>query len=278
MYTIEEARVKRGMAQQSLDFYYRKESKPEKKQEAKAEAYQAPSYAVAAEEKKQEKKRRTFPPVAPENLPPSYFVSASYDGRQKKAVIKLYEPESGKIYFWYDNTGHKPYCLTNLSPYELKKIDRLINHEGFDHFELEEKFDPLLNQNVKVTKIVAGDPLAIGGRPQGTIRDIIPEDFPKVSDVPVAREDIKVWESKIKYYQSYIYDRQLLPGMIYEVKNGNLIPKVLEEATENLNKIKLLFKEATDEEREYAEMWAKLLEYPAPKFRRAAIDIEVYAP
>ena len=278
MYTIEEARVKRGMAQQSLDFYYRKESKPEKKQEAKAEAYQAPPPAVAAEEKKQEKKRRTFPPVAPENLPPSYFVSASYDGRQKKAVIKLYEPESGKIYFWYDNTGHKPYCLTNLSPYELEKIDRLINHEGFDHFELQEKFDPLLNQNVKVTKIVAGDPLAIGGRPQGTIRDIIPEDFPKVSDVPVAREDIKVWESKIKYYQSYIYDRQLLPGMIYEVKNGNLVPKVLEEATENLNKIKLLFKDATDEEREYAEMWAKLLEYPAPKFRRAAIDIEVYAP
>ena len=69
---------------------------------------------------------------------------------------------------------------------------------------------------------------------------------------------------------------QLLPGMIYEVKDGNLVPKVLEEATENLNKIKNLFKECTEEEREYAEMWAKLLEYPAPKFRRAAIDIEVY--
>ena len=66
--------------------------------------------------------------------------------------------------------------------------------------------------------------------------------------------------------------------MIYEVKDGNLVPKVLEEATENLNKIKDLFKECTEEEREYAEMWAKLLEYPAPKFRRAAIDIEVYSP
>ena len=66
--------------------------------------------------------------------------------------------------------------------------------------------------------------------------------------------------------------------MIYEVKDGNLVPKVLEEATENLNQIRGLFKECTDEEREYAEMWAKLLEYPAPKFRRAAIDIEVYSP
>ena len=66
--------------------------------------------------------------------------------------------------------------------------------------------------------------------------------------------------------------------MIYEVKNGNLVPIVLEEATENLNKIRSLFKECIEEEREYAEMWAKLLEYPAPKFRRAAIDIEVYSP
>ncbi len=53
---------------------------------------------------------------------------------------------------------------------------------------------------------------------------------------------------------------------------------MLEEATENLNKIKALFKDCTEEEREFAEMWAKLLEYPAPKFRRAAIDIEVYSP
>ncbi len=66
--------------------------------------------------------------------------------------------------------------------------------------------------------------------------------------------------------------------MIYEIKNGDLVPKILEEATENLNQIKTLFKECTEEERSYAEMWAQLLEYPAPKFRRAAIDIEVYSP
>ena len=102
------------------------------------------------------------------------------------------------------------------------------------------------------------------------------------SDCNIQDSDTKIWESKIKYYQSYIFDRQLLPGMIYEVKNGNLIEKVDNTATENLNKIKALFVDCkTDAEREYAEyaeMWAKLLEYPAPKFRRAAIDIEVYSP
>ena len=50
------------------------------------------------------------------------------------------------------------------------------------------------------------------------------------------------------------------------------------EAEQTLAKIRELFKDETAEEREFAEMWAKLLEYPAPKFRRAAIDIEVYSP
>ncbi|MGE5532843.1 MAG: DNA-directed DNA polymerase I, partial [Bacillota bacterium] len=46
-------------------------------------------------------------------------------------------------------------------------------------------------------------------------------------------------------------------------------------ANENLNRIRTLFTDCSQEEREFAEMWAKLLEYPAPIFRRAAIDIEV---
>ncbi len=264
------------MAQKSLLEYSPAQKKPSKEEKPKAET--PPATEAIPQTERKEKKRRTFPPVAPENLPPSYFVSATYDGRSRKALIKLYEPTSGKIYFWYDNTGHKPYCLTNLSPVELEKIDRLMKHESFDRFELEEKFDALLDRNVQVTKIVANDPLAIGGRPQGCIRDIIPEDFPKVSDTPVQPEDVKVWEARIKYYQSYIYDRQLLPGMIYEVKSGNLVPVTLEETEKTLAQIKAIFKETSAEELQHVEDWARLLEYPAPKFRRAAIDIEVYAP
>ena len=234
---------------------------------------------IPAPVKVQSKERKNaFPPVAPANLPPSYLVSASYDGRAGKAVIKLYEPVSGRIYFWYDNTGHQPYCLTNLSQYELEKISRLIQHQGFDRFETVEKFDPLLERQVKVTKIVAKDPLAIGGRPTGCIRDIIPEDFPKVSEVSIAPEDIKVWESTIKYYQSYIYDKNLLPGMIYKVQNGNLLPERLDDSERMIQKLKLVFKDATDEESGFIEQWARLMEYPAPSFRRIALDIEVLAP
>jgi DNA polymerase I len=265
------------MVRTLLDYCNREQTSLPAKAKSKAETplKSATEQVVNVDRRRQ---HQHFPPVAPENLPPSYFVSASYDGRQKKAVIKLYEPESGQIYFWYDNTGHKPYCLTNLSPYELEKIDRLVQHEGYDSLEITEKYDPLVNENVKVTKIIAKDPLAIGGRPTGTIRDIVPEDFPKVSESHFEPQEIKIWESRIKYYQSYIYDRQLLPGMVYEVKKGELVPKVIEETTENLNKIRTMFKDCTNEEREYVEMWAKLLEYPAPRFRRAAIDIEVFTP
>ncbi|MCW4008858.1 MAG: DNA-directed DNA polymerase I [Candidatus Bathyarchaeota archaeon] len=262
------------MAQRSLLEYAQAEK--ESANEALPKTAFLSAEAMPAGEKKETK--RAFPPAAPENLPPSFFVSATYDGQSRKALVKLYEPASEKIYFWYDNTGHKPYCFTNLSQYELEKIDRLMKHEGFDHFELEEKYDPLLDRKVQVTKIVANDPLAIGGRPQGTIRDIIPEDFPKIAEGMANNEEARVWEARIKYYQCYIYDRQLFPGMIYEVKNGNLVSVKLEKAEENIAQIKAVFKDASAEEIEYVEGWARLLEYPAPKFRRAAIDIEVYAP
>lgn len=259
----------------TLDFFSEPAKTPVKKEQ---EAQALPTQTAVVEAVpviRQKREPRAFPPISPQSLPPSYFVSASYDGRQKKAVIKLYEPVSGDIYFWYDNTGHKPYCLTNLSVADVEKIDRVMHHEGFNHLETCQKLEPFQDQEIQVTKIVTDDPLAIGGKPYGTIRDIIPADFPKVSDLPVAKEDIKVWESNIKYYQSYIYDRQLLPGMIYEVKDGSLVEKVVEEAAQNLNVIQALFKDCSEEERGYAEMWAKLLEYPAPRFRRAAIDIEV---
>jgi DNA polymerase I len=259
------------MAQRHIDELYHAKGKPSQK-EREVEARQP------MEATKKERKKRPFPPFAPENLPSSYFVSATYDGNTKKALIKLYEPTSGQIYFWYDNTGHKPYCLTNLSQYELEKIDRLTKHPGFDHFEMVEKFDPLLNRDGKVTKIVAKDPLAIGGRPTGCIRDIIPEDFPKTVETPISPEEIRVWESKIKYYQSYIYDRDLWPGMIYKVKKGALVPQSLENFEKMVDKIRETFKSETAEEQQLIERWARLLEYPAPKFRRIALDIEVYSP
>ncbi|MFQ5758325.1 MAG: hypothetical protein ACE5IF_01460, partial [Candidatus Bathyarchaeia archaeon] len=145
-------------------------------------------------------------PLTPKNLSASHFVSATYDGKKGLACIKLYEPKSERVYLWYDTKGHMPYCLTNLSISELEKINRLISHPRFDHFETVQKYDPLQDRQVTLTKVVGKDPLAIGGRPTGCIRDIIPEEYPKIGGI---EREAKVWEAAIKYYQCYIYDREL---------------------------------------------------------------------
>jgi DNA polymerase I len=252
-----------------LDDYFVTE-KPKAK--AKIEEETLPSSFMEAI--RQENKSRRFDFEAPQNLPPSYFVSASYDGDKAKAFIKLYEPKSKRIYFWYDTSGHKPYLFTNLSPIELENIPEVMNHPGFDHFEDVEKYDPLLDRNVTVTKLVAKDPLAIGGRPQGCLRDIIPQEWSKMG----FEQPAKVWEASIKYYECYIYDRQIAPGMIFKVENGELIAVRHEPAEESIRKIQALF---TDEPKDFLqpiETWARLLEYPVPEFRRVSLDIEVETP
>jgi DNA polymerase I len=251
----------------SLDDFFKDAETVEKK------PTESPS--PVTKETPQRTERPIFQPETPEELPPSYFVSATYDGKKGVALIKLYEPKSEKIYFWYDTTSHKPYCLTNLPASELEKIGRLKAHPGFDHFETVEKYDPLLDQKVTVTKVVAKDPLAIGGRPSGCMRDIIPEEYPKIAGL---EQPVKVWEAAIKYYQSYIYDRNLAPGMIYKIENGELVPAKHEPSEETVNKILRLFQDEPEEFLENVETWARLLEYPAPRFRRVAIDIEVATP
>jgi len=240
----------------------------------KKEPKPSPPMQERTVEMPKEMEKKPYHVTAPKDLP-SYFVSATYDGRRGSVLVKLYEPTSEKIVFWHDKSGHKPYLLTNLSPLELEKIDRLKQHKGFDHFELVEKYDPLLDRSVSLTKIVASDPLAIGGRPIGCIRDIIPEDYPKTSGL---ENQAKVWEASIKYYQCYIYDRQLSPGMPYEIKDSNLEPVCIESAEAMTQKTLELFKSESKEELDYVERWSRLLEYPAPTFKRIALDIEVISP
>ncbi len=208
----------------------------------------------------------------PTDLPVSYLVSITYDGKKQLASLKLYEPISQKIYFWNDNTGHKPYCYTSLTPSELQRLSRLTAHTGFDHFETVEKFDPLLDKEVTVTKVVAKDPLAIGGRQTGCIRDIIPEDYQRLTGL---EEPPKVWESYIRYYQSYIYDNNLAPGMLYKIQKGNLVLVEHQSSRNTVDKILSLFPNVGKEFQEAVANWARLLESPAPEFRRVGFDIEV---
>jgi DNA polymerase elongation subunit (family B) len=202
-----------------------------------------------------------FAPSTPATIPPSYLVSIGYDGDLKKCFLRLYEPKSHRIYFWFDDSGHKPYCFSKQSIDALRKVDAVAKNPGFDHFEEETKFEALRSQPVRVTKIVAKDPLTIGGKPTGSMRDAI-----------------TAWEADIKYVENYIYDRGLEPGMMYEFKDKHLSSAKYQLPEQATKEIGILFQDDSSEYKELAKEWMRLLECPVPQYRRVAVDIEVYQP
>ena len=200
--------------------------------------------------------------LAPENLPTSYLLSAGYDGKAEKAFLRLYEPESQQVYLWYDNTGHLSYCISKEAPEELRKNERLVSYPHFLTMERVEKFDAISDEDINVTKIVATNPLAIGGGVGGGIRNIIGES----------------WESRIRYYQNYIYDMGLIPGMPYRVEGGRLVEESYRLPEAVRDEMEAVFAGEEPEFRGHLMEWARLLQCPVPELRRVAVDIEVYTP
>ena len=128
-----------------------------------------------------------------ENMPPAMLVSATYDGISKVVVLKFYEPESQKLILWKDQTGHKPYCYSRLAPDEL---DFLQDRDDILEIKSVKRYDLIKDKEIDMSKITAVDPLAIGGTAgDKSIRNII-----------------ETWESDIKYYENYLYDRRLIVG------------------------------------------------------------------
>ena len=110
-----------------------------------------------------------------------------------------------------------------------------------------------------MSKIIAKDPLSIGGRSNRAIREILK----------------KSWESNIRYYSCYIYDKQLLMGMPYKVKEGKLSTFDYVPPQDVTRTIQSLFKDEPEEFKDYITHWIKLLQCPVPNIQRLALDIEV---
>ena len=206
----------------------------------------------------QSRKRLLFVPSTSTDFPPSYLVSVAYDGSLKKCFLRLYDPSSHKIHFWYDDTGHKPYCFSKQSVAELEKNVNITRNPGFDHFEQDSKFEALRGQSVNVTKIVAKDPLTIGGKTTGSIRD-----------------ELTAWEADIKYVENYVYDRGLEPGMMYQCRGKQLSQVDYKLADTTSKEIDQVLRGESLEYKSLANEWMRLLECPVPQYRRVALDIEV---
>lgn len=209
---------------------------------------------------------RTTGTENPTTMPSSMLVSATYDNIAKSAVLKFYEPESQKLILWRDEIGHKPYCYSKLTPGELGFLQ-----ERDDVLEIRpvKRNDLIGDREIAMSKIIVADPLAIGGT---------------AGDKSI-RNTMETWESDIKYYENYLYDRKFIIGKYYMVADGKIVPHDLGISDEVKLALKSLLWDKVDSEnmvdvdefREFISEWADLLNQPIPKIRRLSIDIEVDA-
>ena len=200
-----------------------------------------------------------------ESMPPSMLVSSTYDNISKSVVLKFYEPESKKLILWHDETNHKPYCYSRLSPEELDFLQ-----ERNDVLEIKQvkKYDLLKDEEINVSQIIVDNPLSIGGNYGESIKN-----------------QIETWESDLKYYENYLYDRGLIVGRYYEVKNEKIEPCDLEISDEVKLALKSLLWDKVDSEsmvdaeefKKFISEWADLLNQPIPRIKRLSVDIEVEA-
>ena len=200
-------------------------------------------------------------------LGPSLLVSATYDNQKQAAVLKFYNPESQKLILWADEIGHKPYCYSKLNPEEL---GFLSSRKDIIKIESIKRKDFLKDKEYEISKITVTDPLAIGGtQTDKSIRNII-----------------ETWESDIKYYENYLYDRGLIVGKFYEIKDGKIIPHDFEMSEEVSLAMKSLLLDVnttkgivnTKEFQEYITQWAELLNQPIPAMKGVtSINREAYS-
>jgi len=176
------------------------------------------------------------------------LLSATYSNG--KAILKFYDQENNKLITWNDNTGHLPHCyVTSDTAIKLKEISGIVNMSEVDIF------DVIKDKQVKMTQVVANNPLVIGG--SSGIREIY-----------------NTWESDIKYYQTYLYDTNLIVGKWYNI--GDKITPVNQSDNQiNLNDINTDSVIEIDKFKKQFLDWAQLLDEPIPNIRRLAFDIEV---
>ncbi len=190
------------------------------------------------------------------NLEEGILVSATYDGENRVAVLKFYDPKLERIWLWRDNTGHRPYCYTKLPLEQVR--EKVKGRSDIIAVTEEKKLDLLSDSTIMVRRIVATDPLAIGGSPGRSLRD-----------------EMECWEADIKYYENYTYDRGLRTGTYYNIVDSRLSP-VEKEVPETVKRsLESMLSKTTGSAASHIKDWAELLGQPLTTFKRIACDIEV---
>jgi DNA polymerase, archaea type len=199
----------------------------------------------------------------PENRP-AILLTAVYSGDEQKVYLKFYDEENQTIFYWRDRTNHQPYCYTKMDYQDDAR--KVVQRDRKYSLEKETKMDFISDKEIQVLKVLAPDPLSIGGTQNSF------------------REKVTSWEADIRYHENYLYDAKLIPGAYYMRKGDLILPyehPISSKVQEELDKLiwKKLAPEAgqvgSGQYRKYIEDWANLLNQPIPDMKRVSIDIEV---
>ncbi len=210
-------------------------------------------------------KKRSFKDLEelPENTP-AILLSAIYVGEEQKVYLKFYDLQRQIICFWRDRTNHKPYCYTKMD--YLEQVKKIVESDKKFKLEQTKKIELIKDKEIDVVKIIAPDPLSIGGTDNSI------------------REKITSWEADIKYHENYLYDTGLIPGAYY-IRRGESIDNFEHQISDKVQlELKSLLWDKINEQargadsqqyRQYLTDWANLLNQPIPNLRRLSVDIEV---
>ncbi|MBN2156403.1 MAG: DNA-directed DNA polymerase I [Candidatus Lokiarchaeota archaeon] len=206
------------------------------------------------------------------------LLTVEYSGKQNKAYARFYDINEKIIKFWIDNTNHRPYALHKEKKEKLEQIPELVNFSGFDGIETVEIEDLLHDEKIMVSKIYGKTPNDIGKK--GDIQNDDPMTLSPNSIFNIlARAGYNgAWEANIRYHHNYIYDRDLIPGLIYQIKDGSISPMELHTTPDLEKKLLKLFANEPEVFQEMARRYMKVFSYPIPDVRRVAFDIEVEVP
>ncbi|MHA1727428.1 MAG: DNA-directed DNA polymerase I [Promethearchaeota archaeon] len=190
------------------------------------------------------------------------LLTVEYCGTQNKAYARFYDLKEKKIKFWVDTTNHQPYCLHKDSKKKLEENEDLIDFYGFDRIETVKKYDLLEDKEIEMSKIYATTPNVVGGSGDNKIKAILGG----------------AWEANIRYHHNFIYDRELIPGLIYRI-NKSKLELVEFKINPGIEKQFLdLYKDEKTEFQEMAKKYLKIFSSEIPNIRRVAFDIEVDVP
>jgi DNA polymerase I len=192
------------------------------------------------------------------------LLDAVYNGERNKAVLYFLDPETDQYFRWTDKSNHTSYLLTDADPITATQI--FYDDPDFVGVDEVTKYDAMSDKFVSLSKVLATNPNAIGGQASRERA----ENFRDILD----RMNHSVWEARIIYANNFCYDMGYEMGMTYKVSDKEITPVMPEEVMNRRKEILGILTKETDYS-DALDHWVRISEEPTPKYKYAAVDIEV---